>query len=209
METGVFSFIDDFFPANNLIKGKDFEVVSYMVMDEETELYSADYYYNVDTSKLLNEFNIKQIIQHFYQHSKMQNEIDFMETPYPDNEIRNIYFYNMRGSVHFDYAISLGLGVVKMLKGEHQDDYYLYNFSSFVDDEANLHEAIMEEILKLKMYVQLTNPAEVDDKKLEKLLMNNPVYFSTLIPGTPSRILNDLLSIYKLKKGKVMPFSRG
>lgn len=54
METGVFSFIDDFFPASELIRGKDFEVVSFLVMEEEMELYSADYYYNVDTSMLLN-----------------------------------------------------------------------------------------------------------------------------------------------------------
>ena len=94
------------------------------------------------------------------------------------------------------------------LTGEHQDDYLLYDFSSIVDDEDDIREAIMDEILKLKIYVQLTNPDEVDDKKLEKFMMVDPVYLSTIIFGDTSRIFNDLVSIFKMKKGKVIPFSR-
>lgn len=113
----------------------------------------------------------------------------------------------MKGTVHFDYAISLGLGEVKIVEGEHVGDYLLYNFDSIVDDEANPKESIMEEILKLKLYVQLANPTKVDDKKLEKLLIHNPMYLSTLILGNPARNASNLASMFNNKKGKVLEFA--
>ena len=200
--------MDDLFSARELKMGEDFEVVSFMVLDHEFEFYTIDHYFGINSNKLLGRMNLatNEINDFFCEHQKIQNVMSISKTPYPEQNECNVYFYKMKGEVNFDYAISVGLGVVKMLKGKYKEEYLLYNFSSFVDDERDIQIDSIEEMLRLKMYAQLTYPTNFDDKRLEKLLRGEPNFLAALIPGDSSRILKILTSIYNSKKGKVIPF---
>lgn len=56
---------------------------------------------------------------------------------------------------------------------------------------------------------QLTYPNEYDDKKLEKLFIEDKVYLAVLIFGEPDCIFEELESIFQYKKkGEVIPFIR-
>jgi hypothetical protein len=211
MENGILTFTKDFFPIKGLIEGKDFEIVSFIVLDEKFNFHSVDQFFSTDSHTIFQNgnFSTKYVSSYFKHHPKTEKIMSLSKTTYPDGNYRDIYFYKMRGPIHFDHAISVGFGVVKMFTGEHQGEYLLYNFNSCIEDKSDIELDVLEEMLMLKIYVQLTYQDECDDKSLEKLLVDKKEHLMSLIPGEPKRILKKLESIFKSKKGKVIPFIRG
>jgi hypothetical protein len=208
MKQGVFSFTEDVFSATQLKEGEDFEVVSMMILNYDFDFYSIDSFFDIDSSHLYQEgiLDTKQIYNFFHDHQKMNQVMNLSKTPYPQNNERNIYFYKMKGAINFNHAISVGFGVVKMLRGKYKEEYLLYNFNSFIDGDHDLQLDFAEEILMLKIYAQLTYPNKYDDKGIEKLLKNETEYLLALLPGNPGHILRKLESTFNSKKGKVIPF---
>ena len=210
MNQGAVSFIENMFFASDFKKGEDYEVVSFMVLDHQYNFHSIDHFFEINSHEL---FSLHQIgpksVNHFFQnHPKVCDVISLSETPFPQNEYYPTYFYKLKGLVHFDYAISVGLGVIRMLQGTHKGEYLLYNFLNQVEDEQDVQNEPIDEMLRLKIYSQLTYPRECDDKRLEKLMREDPIYLSLLLPGDSKRVLNKLEYIYQSKKGQILPFRR-
>jgi hypothetical protein len=78
-------------------------------------------------------------------------------------------------------------------------------FNGLNEDDIGLN--VVDEMIILNMYRQLTNPAFVD-RRLDWFLQNDIDYLSILLPADPNRIITKLKSIFNLKKGKVIPFIR-
>jgi hypothetical protein len=197
------SYVEKFFPARELKRGVDYEIVSYGVLDDKYLFQSVDRYFGINSneifhSELLNSQQMKNLLEN---HRKWKNAIGLIETPYPSGG-KVVLFYKLKGPIHFDNAISCGFGVVKMLTGEYEGDYLLYYANSLIESELDILTDALEELLMLEVYLQLTNPEELYNHALEKLLADDPGCLAVLIWGNAGRILRRLEEIFAEKKVK-------
>lgn len=210
MNKVVDSYIEKFICAEELTRGEDYEVVSYGVLDEECQFYSIDRYFHLKSNELFQSepLNSKEMIKYLEKHPKWGTVIGLMETPYPSTGKKKVLFYKIKGSVHFDYAITCGFGVVRMLTGEYEGEYLLYFANSLIENENDIMTDIYEELLMLEMYLQLTNPEALHNQALEKMLTDDPEYLAVLIWGDAGRILGRLREIFAGKNRKVVSFNK-
>lgn len=189
----------------------NYEVISYLVMDQEYQIYSADHFFSLDSYNYIKHnqrhtgYLKDNLYAIFYAHERKPEILSIMETPFP-KEKQEIILYRMMEPIHFDYAISLGFGVLRILTGPYMGQIFLFYSNSFVEDESDEEFNDLDEMLMLGAYIQLTNPSHVDFKELEILLQLDLEYVATLIHGDALRIINKLADIFSAKKGKVITF---
>jgi len=148
----------------------------------------------------VNSMNLNLKAMYYVDASELVYGIDFevvTKTPFIEGEVERLYGVDNH-SINYRLIKQLGLGVVK---NNFMDDYYIYNVT-----RENIHD----ELIKLRIYYQITNP-EYDDKQLEQLIFGNEDgidYIVSLLDKESGCVLSQLVEIFKAKKGKVLPFQR-
>jgi hypothetical protein len=115
-------------------------------------------------------------------------------------------FYRIK-KIDLELAYDLNLGVVcfndnEVLPDKIKNNYYLFNAIYFSDRDKE------EELLRVVMYMQLTEP-ESDYKKLDKILQNShPEELRFLFENNAWEHLDTLNEIFsKKKKGLILEFN--
>ena len=91
-------------------------------------------------------------------------------TPYPN--CLPSCFYKLSSPIEYDIAISLGLGVVRMLNSPHPNEFMLYYFQK-KEDEGFFVEQLVEELMLLKCYLHLTEQGKFHEPKLANFIEAN------------------------------------
>lgn len=203
-------FIEEIIPAGNLVEGVDFEIISFFVYDlDEDDFCTIGRYYSMDTSSIL--FKIKSdsvakdaILQEITTRTGITS-IDLLPTPFPENPLA--CFYKLNSPIDYDTAISLGFGIVRLLKPNKENEFLLYNFRSLVENDDDLIIDRLEEIGLLKCYLQLTEKGKFHDPTLEDFLdeYGDMVYSSVM---NPYEMFQRILMAIDKNKGELFVFSR-
>jgi hypothetical protein len=136
--TNILDFIKEIIPTRNLVKGDDFEIISFLVYDlEEDELSTIDRYYNINASSLFRKAKVGSSFKNaIYQEITSKTGMPptgLCQTPFLDNPAS--YFYKLKSAIDYDTAISLGFGIVKLLKSKKENEFLLYNFQFLGGDD--------------------------------------------------------------------------
>jgi hypothetical protein len=205
----VFDFVDDTITINKdnpLKEDIDFEIVSINVITDDLDVYTAGDYFNVDLNQLVRNHSKKELLS-ILENLKTSNTIDITSPLFCYDEGELVIMYKMIDDVDIELARKIGLGVVRMLKGKHKGELFIFNASRISDDEE---ENTYCGLLMLKIYVQLKYKDEYDDKKLEKFIESNPDFLHILSPTYAEEIKNQLKEVFTSKKGgnNVIQFKR-
>ena len=107
------------------------------------------------------------------------------------------YVYDVGPNIDMKWAVTLGLGVIQSLN---DGSLCLYNA-----DTADYDMRLQDEMLKLGMYYQITNP-DYDDRQLDGILQTKGGinYLRTLLfcHSTDYDPIEALIDIFSTKKGK-------
>ncbi|MFC5530327.1 hypothetical protein [Cohnella yongneupensis] len=181
-DAGISRYIDSIVLATDLTKGIDFEVASFVVMDDYYDVFSLGGFLGTSSNKIL--LTTKSNLLHRVKESiKNEDQLLIAETPFPKHN--NQAFFKIHGRIDIDLATELGLGVVKM-----NGEYMLY----FPFSKGNPSDAILEMLL-LKVYFQLLHPLELDEK-LKLTLEKNEDLIITYLKIDGRKHVNRLKEIF-------------
>lgn len=162
------NFIEKTIDAEGLINGFDYAIVSMTVIDHDYETYSIDEWYSFES---LTYFNSERVSKNHYESIlKILKE----RKPYnlgitPTQLVENGTFYLPIEKIDPSAAITFGLGVVEILRGEESGQFMLYNSVKMNEED------IADEILTLKLYFQYTNPVGYFDEGLNYFIKTSGV----------------------------------
>jgi hypothetical protein len=176
---GVFNFVEAVVEVEGLEKGKDFEVVSTTVMTDDFEVMSIETYAKWFMGK--------------------KNLIETSATPFPTDIDDNFVFYKLTEKVDVGLATDLGLGVVRMSTGEYKGEFLIY--FPFYGESKEWDD--LDEIIALKVYLQLKHP-EIYFDKLDKLVDEHGDLVETLIVHNPQKYMKQLDGIFRRHNKKFL-----
>jgi hypothetical protein len=205
----ILDFIEQVIPRRGLVEGKDFEIISYWVYDfEEDEFRTIDSYYNMDTSLLFRKaragLSFKKAIYEEIASRTGLPPTNLCQTPFPAHPAS--YFYKMKSPIDYDTAISLGFGVVRLLKPKKENEYLLYHFQFLGEDEDDeiILDEFHEELGLVKCYLQLTENGKFHDPKLEHFLEEYEDTLCYSIPCNPYEMVQRILMSLDKNKGELV-----
>ncbi|MFJ5770791.1 hypothetical protein [Psychrobacillus sp. NPDC093180] len=191
-------FIQEIINAEGLKVGLDYEIVSYLTMDDDLEFFSIDEWYKIDS---LNYFQIARIKEnHFQEMKKLLRDLE----PYPLDisptpDVENPTFYLLKDKINVSVAILFGLGVVQILRGQYKGQFMLYN-STKMNESDLITEDTFDEMLKLKLYFQYISPIGYHDQGIEYLLNNNWNNAKFLFYSRPDEVRKKFKEIFDTTK---------
>jgi hypothetical protein len=181
---GVSKYMDSGIYASDLVKGVDFEVASIIVMDDQFEAKSLGGFLGNKSKLLFQDIVGKPIntAKRLVKESKKGNQAIY-ETPLPKE---NVAFYKLKTDtvIDIDLATEIGLGFVT-----YKNEYMIY--SPLLGEDP---KDVVYEMVRLKMYFQLTHPEYIDTKFKESFSKNEDLLMSLIIIDMPKHInrLNEI-----------------
>ncbi|MFS0871088.1 MULTISPECIES: hypothetical protein [Paenibacillus] len=186
-ETGLLAqYMDSIIDASGLVKDIDFDIVSMIVMDNEFDTFSLGGFLGSTSNKIFKSSTgfleqAKNVIK------EQGKEKDLMWVAPTQNVVRdNVKFYKIKGGIDYDLAAEVGLGVVS-----YKDEFMIYSPQGNDDPMDVVHEMI-----KLKVYLQLMHPENVDMKLKESFDKNAHLIQSLMLINHCKHMdrLGDILS---------------
>lgn len=166
---------------------EDYTILSMIVMDNDFQGYSLGGFLGKSSNELFENVSGKpiDIAKSLVKESEKTNE-GVMQTPMP--KLNKIVFYKLKNTtIDIDLATELGLGVV-----EYKNERMIY--SPFYTE--NPKEAVYE-MLRLKIYLQLLNPDDLDESLKDSFMRNEDLIQSMILINMPKHS-NQLKRIYQL-----------
>src|SRR5690606_29634700 len=158
------SYVVQALNSKGLVKGKDFKVVSKVVVTQSFDAYTLEGF----NKSGLSESTI----------------LETSNTPLPDT--KDFTFYLINEDVDVSLATECSLGVVKLLTGEHAGKFAVYFVLKGTDDEWDE----IDEVIALGMYLQLKYPnidmglSKIYDEHMDLIeslfILNTNKYIATL-----------------------------
>lgn len=166
---GVMNQIKRMIDASDMVKGVDFDIASFIVLDNELSAHSLGGYLDNSSNELFkhNKGKFADVANRLTE----GKDIQFIaETQYIE-DVNHRMFYSMKEEIDIDLATELGLGVVY-----HKNEYLIY--CPFIDDDP---EQIVHELVMLRIYTQLRNPKVVDVNLAQKFTNVEDVVISYIL----------------------------
>ncbi|WP_141097560.1 hypothetical protein [Paenibacillus aquistagni] len=147
-------YLDSIIDVSGLVNDLDFEIISILVMDNEYNAYSLGGFLG-STSNQLYEGKTGFLVQAkglIKVHGKEKDVLWVAPTLYTGGD--NVKFYKLKSDIDVDIASEVGLGVVM-----YQGELMIYSPQPNNDPIDAIYEMI-----KLKVYLQLMHPENLDIK---------------------------------------------
>jgi hypothetical protein len=201
----IFNFIVDIIPSRGLISGVDFDVSSFFVFDFRTfKIISIDKYYKLNSLSLLKDLSYETskqlILREIQKVSNNDLSIELQTTTLPCS---NSYFYKMSSDLNADIAIQLGFGIVKMKTGPFKGEFLIYNAKDICEEEPGDEARLAEELLLLKIYLQLTEN-NFHEPRLEYFLEDPLEFFLLNLIGDINLLYKRLSYAIDSKRGEIV-----
>lgn len=197
MKTTMTHFIEKMIEAGKLTIEVDYEIVSFIVIEWEDswDFPSIDEGYKMDSLAFFQKENITK------NHKAKLEQIIIEQQDHPPNigstpHIDNPTFYLLNEDINLTEAMTFGLGVVQMLRGEYAGRYMLYNYRK-VNDPDYVEEDISDEMIMLKLYFQYTVPFPYYDKGVHHLIENQWDYAWHLINNNHDYVREQFRMIFE------------
>lgn len=171
-ETGLLAqYIDSVIDTSGLVKDVDFEIASLIVMDNDYNTYSLGDFLGSPSNKLIQgNTDFLEQAKGFIKVQGKETEVMWVApTQFINGDDGK--FFKIKGGIDIDLATEIGLGVVTY-KGE------LLVYSP--QENADPMNAIYE-MVKLKVYLQLLHPEDVDIKLKESFEKNAELIQSLML----------------------------
>ncbi|WAA13357.1 hypothetical protein [Fervidibacillus halotolerans] len=204
-------------PTEGLVEGKDFEIVSYFVVDNSNRFHTIESYFQIDQLELINRYpNPKEFFHVFQIHARFNRKLEDLEliqkTPMFK---RPVYFYRFNDlPMDLELLISLGFGLVRIHTGDSWGELLLYDIGFFKnllyeDGEEWDNPLIGDTALRIAFYLSLMDP-KFDDRDLEILMNMSEDLVKNLCMCNGDKIVQQLKETFAKKKGgnNVLPFPR-
>jgi hypothetical protein len=206
-------FIKDVLPVGTMKEGVDFEVISFFVWDSQNDgVCTIDHYYNFDSSKLLSTMSgggspIQQISKEIEKETGI-SPTHLFRTPFPESPAP--HFYRIKSPIDYHTAISLGFGIVRLLKSTKENDYLLYYAHTYLEDldDELIENCVYEEIGLLKCYLLLTESGRFYDAGIVNFLEEYMDVFYTSLPAQPYNLVERILMHLEKYKGELVVFPK-
>jgi hypothetical protein len=207
------NFIKEVIPVGNMKEGVDFEIISFLVWDfSEDEICTIDQYYHLNSATLLKSIRGGGSPIHL-----ISNEIEsrtgirptnLCQTPFP--EYPTPHFYKLKSPIEYHTAISMGFGIVRLLKSKKENDFLIYHAHSYMDgeDEDLVHNCIIEEIGLLKCYLLLTENGRFYDTDIVSFLEDYEDIFYMGLPAQPYDMVERIMMQLDKYKGELVVFPK-
>ncbi|WP_102264415.1 hypothetical protein [Mesobacillus jeotgali] len=188
----MFKFIEDIIPANAMVEGDNFEIISFFTFNHDTQEVSP-----ADISNNDIHFNsLEEAI------CVKGGNISLVRTPF--NPESTLHFYRLKSKINYTLAISLGFGIVKLTDSKRPNDFLLYYFNYLDDEEQMMSPRPTEQWFLLKCYLQLTEEGRFHEPKLEIYIEENQEYLMLLMHGNPPLLLKKILMAVDKYKGELI-----
>ncbi|MGG1940392.1 hypothetical protein ABFY57_11950 [Paenibacillus polymyxa] len=171
-ETGLLAqYMDSTIDTSELVKDADFEIVSMIVMDNEYDTFSLGGFLQNSSNKLLQGESgfLEQAKKLIKEQGKEKDVMWVAPTQYIGGD--DVKFYKIKGDIDIDLAAEVGLGVVL-----YQGELMIYSPQPNEDPMDAVHEMV-----KLKVYLQLMHPENVDVKLRESFEKNSELIQSLML----------------------------
>jgi hypothetical protein len=206
-------FIKEVISVGNMREGVDFEVISFFVWDfQNDEVCTIDHFYNFDSSKLLTTTRaggspIKFISKEIEKGTGIC-PTNLCRTPFP--EYPAPHFYRLKSPIDYHTAISLGFGIVRLLKSNKENDYLLYYAHTYLEDldDELIENCVDEEIGLLKCYLLLTENGQFYDRSILNFLEEYEDVFNISLPPQPYDLVERILMHLDKYKGELVVFPK-
>jgi hypothetical protein len=207
------NFIKEVIPVGTMKEGVDFEVISFFVWDFQTDgVCTIDHYYNFDSSKLLSTMRgggspIQRISKEIEKGTGIC-PTNLCRTPFP--EYPAPHFYRLKSPINYHTAISMGFGIVKLLKSNKENDYLLYYAHTYLEDldDELIENCVYEEIGLLKCYLLLTENGRFYDANIVNFLEEYKDVFYMNLPAQPYNLVERILMHLDKYKGEFVVFPK-
>jgi hypothetical protein len=207
------NFIKEVIPVGTLKEGVDFEVISFFVWDfQNDEVCTIDQFYNFGSSKLLSalrgEDSTIELISKEIEKGTGICPTNLCRTPFP--EYPAPHFYRLKSPIDYHTAISMGFGIVKLLKSKKENDYLLYYAHTYLEDldDELIENCDYEEISLLKCYLLLTENGRFYDADIVNFLEEYEDVFYMNLPAQPYDLVERLLMQLDKYKGELVIFPK-
>ncbi|WP_174734464.1 hypothetical protein [Mesobacillus harenae] len=171
----LFDFVEEVVPTQKLTEGVDFEIISYATYDPvEFELISADKYFGIDTLAMLASRSprstkaLGKMIAKEAARKSGRIPVHVVPTPLPDSPATS--FYILKNTADISLALSLGFGTARLLNPKYGRGIMLYYFLPYEEDPEEFIEDLLEEMVRLKCYLQMAEKGAFHEPGLEEAL---------------------------------------
>lgn len=191
------AYLKDFFLADKLLNGVDFEVISFIAVEPGKPIYSIDHFLGINSKEILRFRNAKDTLLH------LSTLVDVSKqkyiTPTPIKKSNNmIYLYKLDVPLDIDIAVATGLGVFRMLKGEYQGKFLYYSIEQVYNDEPGDIACLINDWIRLKLYIQIMRANDFIDLSLASEWRKNRNELLKFIVGD-TKIIEQILDSIFLK----------
>lgn len=203
--------------TEDFVEGKDFEIVTYFVVDDSDRFQTVESYFHIDQLELINQYpNPKDIINILQIHALFNREPEGLEFIQKTPMFKMpVYFYRLNDlAMNLELLISLGFGIVRMHNGDCRGELLLYDMYYFrnllyEDGEEWDNPLIGDTALRIAIYFSIMDP-KFDDRDLEILMNKSEDFVKILCMCNGDEIIQKLKDVFAAKKGgdNVIPFSR-
>jgi hypothetical protein len=171
-DTGLLAqYVESIVDASGLFKDVDFEIASSIVMDSEYETFSLGGFLGSTSNKLFQGRSgfLEQAKNLIKEQGKEKDVMWVAPTQYKGGD--DVKFYKIKGGIDIDLATEVGLGVVS-----YRGELLIYSPQAIEDSIDAVHEMV-----KLKVYLQLLHPENIDVKLKESFEKNAELIQSLML----------------------------
>lgn len=191
----VFTYIEGVSEVRGKVQGKDFQVVSMFVLDDDLNAYSLEGFLKLRSPELAkqqlnlryDQHEVRKVLQ---EKKLIRGHMVLNETIFPMATDKDFVFYKLNEPLDIGLLTELGMGVVRMLTGEFAGELMVF-FPFYGTHESD----DLDEIIILKMYLQLKHP-EVYFKGLDYLFEEHADKLESLILTNVEAYMNRLGMIF-------------
>lgn len=194
--------------ANDFVEGEDFEVVSYLIVDNQDQFQTIESFFKVNQLKLIRRNPPLDILEYVLKAQCLhhRDREDFKYLMKMDMVKKPVYFYRLNElPIDLDLLVSLGFGLVRMLTDKAKGELWLFDSlyfrNAFFAEEDEWDDPLIgDTAIRLMMYFSLTDPT-YDDRQLEKLLTMSEDYLKLSCLCNGDKIIDRLKEVFATKKG--------
>lgn len=189
------NYLKNLYLASNFKKNVDFEVVSLLAVKQDKKFESIDSFFGLDSMKYLHNSSSAELLRYVQTKIGPDENVYLIETPIKDSH-NAFHFYKLDVEIAMDIAVSLGLGVVRMLTENLYEEYLFYSISQVYHSIPNHMDHLYDEWMRIKIYTQLLRMDDYYDQDLEEIWKTDASPITKRIMSNPTTVMPKLNALY-------------
>lgn len=169
----------------------DYERLTVEIMDKEMRIIPYGRFFKKDIMDIVNMENRKDLIYKVVKYTESRHNVTMFLPTKPLPDIAEVYRLK-EDMIDFNRAIDCGFGIIRVLKGKYEGQYFLYN--------SEIEKEYVPLMLDVYLQLVLNN---YDNKDLEKFIntKEGEITLKKLCNSDDISLVDKLRESYSMKKG--------